>query len=573
MENSKEVRPVRASRRHAAWATLFVCALTAQVVQAASHPPAQGRQGAVAADADLATRVGIQILEAGGTAADAAIATAFALGVVHPHASGIGGGGFALVYDRAADEVTVIDFRERAPAAASADMFLVDGEVDRQLEWRSGLAVGIPGEVAGLWALHQRSGRLPWADLVAPAIQLADDGFPAPWHLQERVAAYAEDVPTHAYMSERFATGEALIRQGQPVRRPDLAATLRLIAEHGPDGFYQGQVAEQIVGAVTAAGGHMTMADLAGYTVRDRTPIRGTYRGHTLYAMPPPSSGGVTMLQILAILEGFDLQSMGHNSSQYIHTLAEAMQFAFADRANFLGDPEFVEVPLDRLLDPELPGRRREQMRPDQTQSREDYGLPVTAPPDDSGTSHLSVVDSERNMVALTTTINTSFGTLIVPQGTGIFLNNEMADFTAQPGVPNVFGLLGNAANAIAPGKTPLSSMSPTLVFREGEPYMTLGGSGGPRIITGTMQTFLNVVEFDMTISEAVDSPRVHHQWVPEVLLREPDVVRDVEVNLQARGHDVRSDGTLGAVQAVVVDGDWVYASSDPRKAGHALAY
>jgi len=527
----------------------------------------------VAADSEAASRAGLEILEAGGNAADAAVATALALGVVQPYASGIGGGGFALYYNAADQSVTVFDFRERAPASSTADMFIIDGELNREAELHSGLAVGVPGEIAGLWEIHSRYGQLPWAQVVAPAIRLAEDGFEVSYHLEKMVGAYTDFVLTDPSLAPFVGPDGQVVSFGQHVTRPALAATLRTIAESGPAGFYEGEIAQRMVDAAQAAGGGLTLEDLASYSVIEREPTVGEYRGYTLYTMPPPSSGGIAILQILSILEGFDLSSMGHGSSAYIHHLAEALQFGFADRAQFLGDPGFVEIPTQRLLAPELSIERRSLVDPENTLPRDAYGLDVGPPPDDSGTSHLSIVDSSRNMIALTTTINTTFGSQVVPAETGIVLNNEMADFTAQVGVPNVYGLLGNEANTIAPGKTPLSSMSPTLVLRDGAPFMTLGASGGPRIITATLQTFLNVVDFDMTVREAIEAPRVHHQWVPEQLFYEAGVAADVTSNLESRGHQTTTTEGLGAVQAIVVNGELLTGASDPRKGGSPAGY
>lgn len=539
--------------------------------QGAAQPPELARGGLVAADAVDASKVGADILAAGGSAADAAVATALALGVVHPQASGLGGGGFVLYYDAETDDVVVLDFRERAPAAATRDMFVVDGQVDEELVLRSGLAVGVPGELAGLWALHQRYGRLPWAQVVEPARRLAADGFTVDWSLAEAVAEQRAAIEARPALAALLSDADGtLVERGDHLRNPALAATLARIAEEGPAALYAGEGAQAIVEASAGAGGLLTLEDLAGYEVRELEPLVADYRGYTLATMPPPSSGGVTMLETLEILEGYDLRALGHNSSAYLHVLAEALQFAFADRASFLGDPAFTEVPVARLLDPALAETRRGLIRLDATLARADYAHLSTPAqvPDDGGTSHLSVVDGARNMVALTTTVNTGFGAMLVAGDTGLVLNNEMADFTAQPGVPNVFGLIGDEANSVAPGKTPLSSMSPTLVFRDGVPFMALGGSGGPRIITATLQTFLNVVDFDMDVSAAVAAPRLHHQWVPELLFVEPEHPADVREALAGRGHELVQVDHLAAVQAIVVTDGGLLGASDPRKGG-----
>jgi len=550
------------------------CALW--VLVAAAPPPIAAPSGMVATDSALASRVGSDILQAGGNAADAAVARALAVGVVHPHSSGSGGGGFALYYAAESGDVTVLDFRERAPACSTSDMFVRDGEVVSELTVRSGLAVAVPGEVAGLWALHQRFGRLPWAQVVAPAVALARefevDHELARW-IPDLEAFIVDRPPLEALL--RDAEG-AWIRPGERHSNAGLAATLSLIAERGPAGFYTGPVAQSVVDSVVAGGGCMSLADLEAYEVRELEPLVGAYRGLQMYTMPPPSSGGITMLQILAVLEGFELSELGHNSSAYLHTLVEALQFGFADRAVYLGDPGFVDIPVEALLAPELAAARRALFQSEATLERDAYGMEGQSAytPDDDGTSHLWVVDADRNVVALTTTINTRFGSMLVTADTGIVLNNEMADFNAQPGVPNVYGLLGNEENGIEAGKTPLSSMSPTIVLRDGAPVMTLGASGGPRIITGTLQTFLNVVDFDMNISDAVSAPRVHHQWVPERVFVEPEHPRDVTSGLEGRRHEVAPMPAIGAVQAIVVGTDgWLYGASDPRKGGLPVGY
>ncbi len=561
------------------FAVLVACVALLLASLGAPAPPAQGaaypaefaRHGLVAADAEDASQVGADILAAGGSAADAAVATALALGVVHPQASGLGGGGFVLYYDAEADAVVVLDFRERAPGAATREMFVVDGRVDEELVLRSGLAVGVPGELAGLWALHQRYGRLPWAQVVEPARRLAAEGFVVDWSLAGAVAEQRDAIEARPALAALLRDADGtLVERGDVLRNPALAATLARIAEEGPAALYAGDGAQAIVAATTAAGGILTLEDLARYEVRELAPLMAEYRGYTLATMPPPSSGGVTMLGALRILEGYDLRALGHNSSAYLHLLAEALQFAFADRASFLGDPAFTEVPVARLLDPDLAEARRALIRTDATLGRDDYAHLARAAqvPDDGGTSHLSVVDGARNMVALTTTVNTGFGAMLVAGDTGLVLNNEMADFTAQPGVPNVFGLIGDEANGVAPGKTPLSSMSPTLVFRDGRPFMALGGSGGPRIITATLQAFLNVVDFEMDVSSAVAAPRLHHQWVPELLFLEPDHPADVREALAARGHELVDVDHVAAVQAIVVTDEALLGASDPRKGG-----
>ncbi|MEZ4474059.1 MAG: gamma-glutamyltransferase [bacterium] len=546
------------------WLTLL------PLVAHGEHFPAlRGHRGMVAADSALAAQVGADILQAGGDAADAAVATALVLGVVQPFASGIGGGGFAVVA-RADGTATTFDFREIAPAAATRDMYLdAAGAVIPDASTVGPRAAAVPGEVAGLWALHQRYGKLPWAEVVAPALALARDGFPVGDLLHERLTAKLDRVAASPGLAADFldAKGQPW-PVGTPIRRPALAATLAAIQARGARGFYEGPVAVELARAMFADGGLITAADLQAYRPKERPPVQGTWRGYDILSMPPPSSGGAVLLQVLKVLEADDLPALGHNSSAYLHRLAEALKHAFADRARVMGDPDFTPVPLDALLGDAAIRRVRAAFKPEATLPREAYGAPVTLPPD-GGTSHFSVVDAAGNAVALTTTVNTSFGSTYVAGKTGILLNNEMDDFVAKPGVPNAFGLVGRAANAIAPGKRPLSSMTPTIVRRDGRVILAVGASGGPTIITGTLQVLLNVLAFGLDPRAAVEAPRVHHQWVPEVLMIEPGIPRDVVDALTRRGHAVQAGWQrFTAVQVIACDADGQLGASDPSKLG-----
>jgi gamma-glutamyltranspeptidase / glutathione hydrolase len=547
---------------------------SAPPAQAASQPPARGRLGVVASDSEAASAIGAQILSEGGNASDAAIGVMVTLGLTNPFASGLGGGGFCLVRDAATKAVTVHDFREVAPAAATRDMYLdPEGEPQPSLSVIGGLAVAVPGEPAGLAAL-QRHGRRTLAQNLAPTIALARDGYPASTLLERRVTDQlsALTAPTTspalaAWLLPSGAPPEA----GVTLKNPALAHTLEAFAAHGVEAFYTGDLAPHIVRAVTASGGVLTADDLRNYKPSVREALRGAYRGYEVITMPPPSSGGTTLLATLAILEGFDLKAMGHNSSAAIHHTAEALKFAFADRAQFLADPDFVPVPVERLLSPDTARERRARILPNATLSRDDYAspLPPKAPlPNDDGTSHFSIIDADDNMVACTTTVNTSFGSLVFVPELGILLNNEMDDFVQKPGTPNAFGLVGSEANAIAPGKRPLSSMSPTLLLKDGQPFMVVGASGGPTIITATLQTILNVIDFGMSARAAVEAPRLHHQWVPEVLVLEPEIPADVADNLKAKGHTIKLMPAFSAAQVVVSAPPFRFAASDPRKHG-----
>jgi gamma-glutamyltranspeptidase/glutathione hydrolase len=542
---------------------------SASPAQAASQPPTRSRLGVVASDSEVASAVGAQILAEGGNAADAAVGVMVALGLTHPFASGLGGGGFCIVREATTQAVTVHDFREVAPAAAHRDMYLTpEGDPQPSLSVVGGLAVAVPGEPAGL-AVLQRHGRRTLAQNLAPTIALARDGYPASSLMEKRVTDQQA-----AIRAAHPALGAWLLPDGQPpeaeatLRNVALATTLEALGAHGPEVFYTGDMAAHIARAVAASGGVLTTDDLRAYKPTTRAPLRGVYRGHEVITMPPPSSGGTTLLATLAILEGFDLKAMGHNSSAALHHTAEALKFAFADRAQHLADPDHHPVPVERLLSPAVAAARRARIKPDATLPRDAYAEVPTALPDDDGTSHFSILDADDNMVACTTTINTAFGSFVYVPELGVLLNNEMDDFVQKPGVPNAFGLIGAEANAIEPGKRPLSSMSPTLVLKDGQPLMIVGASGGPTIITATLQALLNVIDFGMDPRAAVEAPRIHHQWVPEVLVVEPEVPADVQESLKARGHVIKVMPAFSAAQAVVARPPFRFAASDPRKHG-----
>jgi len=539
-------------------------------VRAADPPPVEGEKGMVASDSALASEVGAEMLASGGNAADAAVAVASTLGVVHPFASGIGGGGFCLYFDASDGEVDVYDFRETAPAAATADMYLdAVGEPQPELSRRGGLAVAVPGEVAGLAALHSEHGVRPWSSGWRSATALARSGCPADRLLVERMTNYRDEVLTHPELAAWLLPGGQPPSEGQTLQNEALAATLEAIGEEGPGEFYAGERAEALAKTVTTAGGLLTVEDLAGYEVKRREALRSKYRDYEVVSMPPASSGGVALIEALNILEGFDLASMGAGSSASYHTQAEAMKFAFADRAAHMGDPDFVEVPVAHLIEPSYAETLRSKIKPDQVLPLDSYGSATQLTPDD-GTAHFSIVDERGNAAACTTTINMGLGSMVYVASSGVLLNNEMDDFVQKPGAANAYGLVGTEANAVAPGKRPLSSMSPTLLLRDGKVFMAVGGSGGPQIISSTLQVIVNVVDFGMSARAAVEAPRIHHQWLPDELWVEPEVARDVVVNLESRSHKVRSEALYSAVQVVVVDlkSGRRSAASDPRKLG-----
>ncbi len=535
----------------------------------AEAPAVHSARGVVASDHPQASTVGAHILAQGGNAADAGAAALLANGVLNPFASGLGGGGFCLYRPQGAEQVEVIDFREKAPQKATRDMFVVDGEPVRELQMRGGKAVGVPGEPAGLWALQNRFGTLKWNEVVDPAYELASEGFSVGALLAKRLKSGAEDLEEHPELAALFKRDGKWLAQGDKLTRPALAKTLALYRDKGPIVFYHGDVGQQIIEEVNAVGGIFSAQDLRSYSVANREPITGTYRGYQVFSMPPPSSGGTTLVETLNILEGYDLSQMGRDAAS-IHLTAEALKHAFADRARWLGDTDFVDVPIARLTSKEYAKKLRERIERDGVLPLDQYGSHRQIP-DDSGTSHVSVIDQAGNMLACTSTINTSFGSMVLVDEYGLIMNNEMGDFTPMPGKPNNYGLIGTGQNAVAPEKRPLSSMSPTLVLRDGQPFLAAGASGGPTIITGTLLGLINMVDFDMEPSEAIAAPRLHHQWRPEMLFIEEGV--EGKDKLEKLGHKLKIGPAFNSVQIVVRHPDGTLTGvSDPRKMGRPAA-
>lgn len=527
-------------------------------------PPPEVGTAIVAADHRLASEAGAEMLRRGGNAVDAAVAAALSAGVVQPAGSGLGGGGFAVVVQPDGRK-SALDFRETAPAGASRDMYrAADGTVDATASKVGGRAVATPGESRGLAKLLADLGRLSPSDVAAPAIRQAGDGFTVGAHL-----AHALEGTKHPMIHALFTVGGRVAADGERVRRPALAQTLKRWAKSAGEDLYTGPGAQAVARAVEADGGAMRLADLAAYTPKAREPIVASYRGYTLVTMPPPSSGGVVLAQALRVLEGYDLAALGHNSSDYIHLVTEVMKHGYADRAHHMGDPDFVSVPVTRLLSEGRVDAIRKQIWPGRTFEPDHYG-PLIAPPKDDGTQHISVVDASGMGVALTTTINTSFGSGLVDTVSGLVLNNEMDDFAAAPGVPNAYGLVGNEANAIEPGKRPLSSMTPTVVLDgDGRVVMAIGASGGSFIISSVLQSFLNVVEFGMDPQQAVAAARFHHQWQPDTLVIEGEIPLDVRRALEARGHALRVIDRFSSVQIVYAPTPGALsAGADPSKGG-----
>ncbi|MBK8978006.1 MAG: gamma-glutamyltransferase [Planctomycetes bacterium] len=535
---------------------------------------AKGRHGCVVAAEPRAARIGLDVLRRGGNAVDAAVATALALAVTHPQAGNLGGGGFMLI--RMADGTTAaLDFREMAPAAAHRDMYLrPDGSVDPERSLHGALAGGVPGSPAGLCAALAKFGTRPLAELAAPAIALAREGFEIEHFLADALFDARRILGRFDTTRAVFFRGDRPLAAGERLVQTELAATIERLAAGGFDGFYRGETAARFAAHERATGGLITADDLAGYVVQERTPLATDYRGLQVLAMPPSSSGGVALLQMLELLEPYDLAGSGHGSAREIHLLTEVMQRAYADRARWLGDMDRWAVPLGGLLDPDYLARRGATIRLDRV-SEVDPGVPPGAP-EGEHTTHLSVIDAAGNAVSCTTTINSTFGSGLVVGGCGFLLNNEMDDFSAKPGVPNQFGLVGYEANAIAPGKRPLSSMTPILVLADGRVRYVLGSPGGGRIINTVLQVLLNLVDHDLPLREAVAAPRIHHQWKPAHLLWELGALNpDTRAILERMGHTFApKPSQIGRCQAIEVQADGTRIGvADPRSGGAAAAY
>jgi gamma-glutamyltranspeptidase / glutathione hydrolase len=528
-------------------AGVFAVALSVGLAQAAavfaaSPEPVEADHGMVVTAQHLASEVGVEVLKNGGNAVDAAVAVGYALAVVYPTAGNIGGGGFMTI--RLKDgKTTFLDFRERAPLGATKTMYLDDkGNMVKGLSTDGFLAVGVPGSVLGFETARTKYGTKPREELMGPAIRLARDGFVLNQgdvtSLQGGAKKLAKDrAAAEIFLKpdgKTYAIGETLVQS-------DLAATLSSISENGPEAFYKGATAEAIVKASQSGGGILAKGDFEQYSVRELDPVKCNYRGYDIVSSPPPSSGGVIICEILNILEGYPLGYLGYGSAETVHAMVEAMRYAYVDRNASLGDPDFVENPVQKLLDKQYAKEIREKISPFKA------GVSQELMPKGFGeskeTTHYSIIDDEGNAVAVTYTLNGSFGAGVVAPGTGILLNNEMDDFTAKPGVPNLYGLIQGEANAIQPKKTPLSSMSPTIISKDGKPFMVIGSPGGARIITITLEAIINVIDHGMNIQEAIDAPRIHHQWLPDRVYMEPYALSsDTRKILTEMGHDVEID-------------------------------
>jgi len=563
---------------------LVACLWSVVVVpaaNAASMRPVAAEKGMVVSAQHLATQVGVDILKHGGSAIDAAVAVGYALAVVYPSAGNLGGGGFMTIWF-ADGRKTFLDFREKAPSEASRDMYLdKDGNVLKGLSTTGWLAVGVPGTVSGLEYARKKYGTMTRAALIGPAIELAEDGFILDQGDVDMLASATEDFRKFPATAEIFLNKGRPFVAGQRLVQRDLADTLRLIRKQGVDGFYRGRTAAAIVKASRAGGGIFDQVDLNRYRTRELAPVECDYRGYHVISAPPPSSGGVAICEILNILEGYPLRELGWGSAQALHYEIEAMRHVFVDRNSLLGDPDFVSNPVHELIDKRYSAKIRDFITVDKAGFSSDIRQGV-APHEGSNTTHFSIIDHAGNAVSMTYTLNDWFGARVVATGTGVLMNDEMDDFTPNVGQASIYGVVQGSANAIAPGKTPLSSMSPTIITKDGKPVLILGTPGGSRIITTVLQTILNVVDFQMNIQEAVDAPRIHNQWLPDVTNLEPYALSpDTRTILESMGHRFNNSQPANHVAAIIVGAPTLggkaigrnrfYGANDPRR-GTGLA-
>ena len=556
--------------------TLLFCLVLAglSVPLHAVRQPLRARHGMVVAMESTAADVGVAVLEKGGNAVDAAVAVGFALAVTHPFAGNLGGGGYMLI--RMADgKTTFIDFRERAPAKASRNMYLDATGAMTKASTEGWTSSGVPGTVRGFEIAVNKYGKKTWAENMAPAVELAAKGFPVSYALAEGLKG-SRSLAGSPESKRIFQRNGSFYDVGEKLVQPELAQTLERISKNGANEFYEGETATRFAGEMAKHGGLISLADLKNYKAIERTPLTGRYRNYTIITSPPSSSGGIALLEMLGILDGTGYEKGGAGSASAIHYEAEAMRRAYADRNEYVGDPDFVKVPIAGLLDPAYLAKLRGSIDPERATPSDAVrpGKPVGS--ESLETTHYSVVDSEGNAVAVTYTLNGGYGNGITVPGLGFLLNNEMDDFASKPGSPNMFGLVQGEANAIAPGKRPLSSMTPTIVLKDGKLFMTAGAPGGSRISTAVLQVILNVLDFGMNVQDAIDAPRVHHQWQPDRLSLERGISPDTVALLKSRGYDVdyAPGVVLAQVAAIVSDGGWLQGGSDGRSAtGKAAGY
>ncbi|BAJ02592.1 gamma-glutamyltransferase [Shewanella violacea] len=547
---------------HAAESSIYSYMATAQ--------PVWAKHGMVSSQEALATRAGVEILKLGGNAVDAAVAVGFALAVTLPRAGNIGGGGFMLVHLAEPNKTIAIDYREMAPSKAHRDLFINEhGDAVAKLSREHGLAVGVPGTVMGMELALKKYGTMTLKQVMAAAIKMADEGITVTQDLSTSLIGVKRRITQWPSSAEIFyKTDGSNYQVGENFKQTELAHSLSLIAKLGSKGFYQGETAQKLVKAVQGAGGIMTLEDLKKYNVVERKPVTGDYRGYKIVSMPPPSSGGVHIIEMLNILETFPIDKLGHNTAATLHLMAESMRRAYADRSEYLGDPDFYKVPVQALTSKDYASKLAGQIKINKATPSSEIKPGKLAPYESNQTTHYSVVDKWGNAVSNTYTLNFSYGSGLVAKGTGILLNNEMDDFSAKPGTPNGYGLVGGEANSVEGNKRPLSSMSPTIVMKDGKPFIITGSPGGSRIITTTMQIIMNVIDHDLNIAEATTAPRMHHQWLPDVLRVEQSLNRDTIDLLEAKGHKVNVSRAMGSTQSIMVTDQGVFGSSDPRRTG-----
>lgn len=566
-------------------AILLAAFLSVPSAQAVSRQPLRAKNGMVVSVSEIASRVGVETLQRGGNAVDAAIAVGLALAVIWPAAGNLGGGGF-MVLRKADGSAEVIDYRERAPLAASRGMYLdADGNVIPDLSTDGYMAIAVPGTVSGFALAHKRHGKLEWSQLVEPARRLADEGFIVSWHLARTFNSQPSSGRLEAFPESRriFLRNGNRYAEGDLFRQPDLAATLKRIRDKGASDFYSGETAQLILADIKQGGGIVTAEDLRQYEPTIRKPLRGTYRGREILTMPPPSSGGPVLLQMLNMLENFDVARLGHNSAAGLHLLIETMRRAFADRAAYMADTDFVKAPIEGIISKEYAAVRAKTINLGKATPSSDVREGRPPGYESTDTTHFTVIDREGNVVSNTYTLNESFGSAVTAKGTGILLNNTLDDFTSKSGVPNAYGLIQSDANAIEPRKRPLSAMTPTIVVEDGEVLMTVGSPGGPAIINAVLQVILNVIDHGMTAQEAVEAPRVHHQWLPDQISWDAGGLNpDTRLILENRGFLFKpipgysfGENFVGDTQVIMIEkGTGMrLGAADPRRGGAAAGY
>ena len=556
--------------------------VSTSVAQAALRRPVRAPRGMVASTETLASQAGVDVLKRGGNAVDAAIAVALALAVTYPAAGNLGGGGFMMIRLRDG-RTTAIDYREMAPAAATRNIYLdqqgelIKGEGSSTVGYR---AAGVPGTVAGMEMALKKygSGKMTWTQLVEPARRLAADGFPLPYSLARSLRENQDYLSLYEDTRKIYLNNGKLYNEGDLFRQPELAATFARLQKSGPREFYQGETARLIAEDMKRRNGLMTLEDLRGYLAKERVPLRTTYRGYEIISMPPPSSGGAVLIEILNILEGYEMSKLGWSSSERYHLTTEAMRRAFADRAEYMGDADFVNVPVAGLIDKDYAARLRGTINAERASTSTEVRAGKPAGYESEETTHFTVVDTEGNVVSNTYTLNLGFGSGVVAKGTGVLLNNEMDDFAAKPGSPNAFGLIQGERNAVAPKKRPLSAMTPTFVLRkDGSLWFAVGSPGGPTIINTVLQVITNIVDYGMNIQQAIDAPRIHHQWLPDELIYEPyGLSTDTQRALEARGHKLTARPRyMGDAQGIMIEEGTLVrlGASDPRNFGEPAGY